>query len=72
MDVTSLLWLLVLAAGGWLLYAVGRRYARKYAGLARRREQSGEELLRERYARGDIDRDTYERLLLDLWRGPAG
>ena len=33
-----------------------------------RRAQSPEEVLKERYARGDIDRDEYQRRLEDLRR----
>jgi len=30
-----------------------------------------EDILKERYARGEIDRDTYARMLEDLRRGPG-
>lgn len=32
-------------------------------------KSSAEEIVRQRYARGEIDRETYERMLADL-RGP--
>jgi len=34
-----------------------------------RRGNRAEEILRERFARGEIDRETYERMLQDLKRG---
>ena len=50
----------------WLvLQAVRRR------GDARQPMESAEEILRQRYARGEIDREAFLRMLDDLKRGPS-
>jgi putative membrane protein len=67
-----LFWLVVLAALVWLVaryagYAGGRGGA---GGGAGRGEDNAEAILRERYARGEIDETTYRRMLEELRRGP--
>lgn len=54
----ALFWILVLAGIGWLIW-----YLIQKAGA---RASTPEEVLRERYARGEIDRPTYEGMLDDL------
>jgi putative membrane protein len=61
----SLFWVVVLGIVIWLMVRlVGR--GRPPGGDAGRR---AEEILMERYARGEIDRETYQRMLDDLRRG---
>ena len=65
-----LFWILVLAAAialVWWLVGLGRQ-TREVGSSTRRPE----DILKDRYARGEIDRDTYTRMLDDLQRGPAG
>ncbi len=61
----TLFWILVIALVIWLVY--------RFAGGARGpgappSADRAEAILRERYARGEIDRETYERMLEDLRR----
>jgi uncharacterized membrane protein len=64
-----LFWLVVLAVivgALWLvLQAVQRR------GDARQPMESAEEILRQRYARGEIDHEAFLRMLDDLKRDPS-
>ncbi|HET9985218.1 MAG TPA: SHOCT domain-containing protein [Longimicrobiales bacterium] len=60
-----LLWLVVLAFLVWLAV----RYLPGRAGPPGRGADA-EAILKERYARGEIDRDTYLRMLEDLRRQP--
>lgn len=62
----SLFWLLVIALVAWLVYrlAAGGRGGPG----ARPRGGEAEEILKQRYARGEIDRETYERMLDELRR----
>ena len=64
----ALNWLVAVAvvvAVVWLLY----RVARGRGWLGEGEEPSPEEIVRRRYARGEIDRETYERMLEDPRRG---
>ena len=65
-DRDGALLIAILAGVAWLLYRVARRQG--WTGGGRRRE-GPEEVLRARYARGEIDRATYARMLDDLRRG---
>ena len=66
----ALFWILLIAAAvglvwrllgpGWRKWGVGANEAR------------AEAVVKERYARGEIDRDVYTRMLEDLQRRPAG
>jgi uncharacterized membrane protein len=60
-----ILWILVLAAIVWLVW-MGTRTAWKSGGLPGKRSDSAEELLRERYARSEIDEATYRHMLAEL------
>lgn len=64
--IMMLFWLVVLAAILWIVWTMARR-----GGLGSgpaRREDGAEALLRERYARGEIDEATYRRMLDELRR----
>lgn len=54
----GLWWLLIIAAVGLVLWFAARR--------GRGGQESPEQMLKRRYANGDIDRETYERMLEDL------
>ncbi len=56
-----LFWILVLIAVAWLVAIVARRAAGTSG-----RGNSALEILEQRYARGEIDRDEYLRKRLDL------
>lgn len=63
-----LVWALVIAAVVWLV----RRLIRGRSGSAPSpRGESPETLLKNRYARGEIDRSTYERMREDLQDEPG-
>lgn len=58
----ALFWILVLGGVGWLIYRlVGSRGTSAS-------QSSPDEILRERYARGEIDGETYHRMREDLRR----
>jgi putative membrane protein len=63
----GLFWVLVIVGVAWLLWrsaqSGGRGFGPSGAGRA-------VEILQERYARGEIDADTYHRMLEDLRRPP--
>jgi putative membrane protein len=59
-------WLVVLVAFLWIAWAIARRGGFGSAPAAR--EDRAEALLRERYARGEIDEATYRRMLDELRR----
>jgi putative membrane protein len=65
MMVMWLFWLVVLVALVWL----AMRYAGTGRGGAGRSGDEAEAILRERYARGEIDETTYRRMLDELRRG---
>lgn len=69
MILIIIFWIIVLALLVWLIY-------RLFGGIrgAGRRSEEGraEEILRKRFARGEIDRETYERMLEDLRRTRGG
>lgn len=60
MLLMALFWIVVLGLAGWLIYRLFRGWSRN------RGRESPEEVLRERYARGEIDRATYQRMREDL------
>jgi len=66
MIFVTLFWLLIIALGAWLVYRLVTGGRPPTKGAERRGE--AEEILRQRYARGEIDRETYERMLEDLRR----
>jgi len=69
MILITIFWIIGLALLVWLIY-------RLFGGIrgAGRRPEDGqaEEILRKRFARGEIDRETYERMLEDLRRTRGG
>lgn len=54
--------LLVIAAVVWFAASAARRNG------GQPREETPEQVLKRRYARGEIDRETYQRMLEDLRR----
>lgn len=60
-------WLIVLVA----IVALVWRLLGGPQGIGGTPSGRAEEILKERYARGEIDRDTYARMLEDLRRGPG-
>lgn len=67
MIVVFLVWALVIGAVVWLVWrAVRRRSVSRLRG-----EETPETILEKRYARGEIDRATYERMRDELGPGPA-
>ena len=66
----ALFWILLIAAAVglvWRLLGPGRR-----SGNVGSTEARAEVVVKGRYARGEIDRDTYARMLEDLQRRPTG
>lgn len=63
----GLWWLVGAAFVAALLWALLRRGRRPASG----RPESAEEILKRRYASGELDRDTFEHMLSDL-RNPHG
>ena len=59
-------WLVVIALV--ILVVIWLVRAASGGGTGTRRDRSSEEILKERYARGDIDREEYQRRLEDLRR----
>lgn len=59
-----LVWALVIGGVVWLVRRVARR-----ASASRVGDESPESTLKKRYANGEIDRATYQRMLEDLGRG---
>lgn len=68
MFLMMLVWLFVVGAVVWLVWRALR--GRSVTGECRDRA-TAEELLKRRYAEGEIERSTYERMLDDLRSGPA-
>jgi putative membrane protein len=66
MLVGGLFWVVVLVA---LVVVIIRVLPRLGAGAAP--ASRAEEVLKERYARGEIDREMYERMLADVRRPPG-
>ena len=66
MFIGGLFWVVVLAA---LVVLIVRVLPRLGAGAPP--AGRAEEILKERYARGEIDRETYERMLIDIRRPPG-
>lgn len=68
MGIGMLMWLIVIAAViGLVVYFVIRATRRDsaFSGI-RSSHQESMDILRERYAKGEIDRDTFERMKNDL------
>lgn len=63
MVLFALFWVAVLALIGWVIYRLvsGRRASSSRA--------TPETILEERYARGEVDRETYQRMRTDLRSG---
>jgi len=72
MGPMMLFWAVVLFLLVWFAIQAVRGQGRYDAGDGRR-VGGGDpgEILRERYARGEIDRDTFLRMLEDIARGPT-
>jgi len=62
----GLLWVVVLAGGGYVLVRIATGRGR--AGHRAAGGSGPEEVLKRRYARGEISREEYERMLGDLRR----
>jgi putative membrane protein len=62
----TLFWLVILGLVIWLIFRLVER-GRPPGDAGRGR---AEEILKERYARGEIDRETFQDMLKDLSRGP--
>lgn len=54
-------WILILIALVWFVV-----FAARQAGGSQKREKSALEILKERYARGEIDRDEFKQMRDDL------
>jgi putative membrane protein len=63
MSFMMLFWVVAIFAVVWLVFRVMRDGG---AGGNRAGGDGAETILRERYARGEIDREAYERMLADL------
>lgn len=61
-------WLIALAVVAGLVFFLVRALAQS---SARPRKDSAEDVLKRRYAAGDITRDEYQQKLDDLHHGPA-
>ena len=59
-------WVLIIAALVWFVVGITRDKGIASEGNATGREQSALEILRQRYARGEIDRDEFEQKKKDL------
>jgi putative membrane protein len=70
MTMMLLFWIAVIVGIVLLLRAVASD-SRPSAARSRPAEDRALEILRERYARGEIDHDDYERRLRILTRGPG-
>ena len=66
MLLMALFWIAVLGGLGWLVYRLVNRRRESEVETAPR---DAADILRERYARGDIDRATFEGMRDDLNRG---
>jgi putative membrane protein len=66
MGWTWIFWLLVIVALAMLAVALMRGFSRSDGGS--RRQESPEEILKRRYANGEIEREEYQRRLEDLRR----
>lgn len=66
MLLMTLFWVAVIALVVWLIVRLTRGDGAPGGGA---RGDRAEEILRERYARGEIDRETFERMLDELRRG---
>jgi putative membrane protein len=62
----TVFWLLVILAIAWLVLRTSRG---EWGRTTPAPPESAEDILAARYARGEIDRDTFERMRADL-RGP--
>ena len=69
MGLMMLFWLLVAAAV--ILLAFRASSGRWWGKGSSSAGESAEDIVRARYARGEIDRETYQRMLDDLRRGPG-
>ncbi len=67
MVVGGLFWIVILVALVVLIVRVLPRLGAGAPSVGR-----AEEILKERYARGEIDREIYERMLTDVRRSPRG
>lgn len=70
MIVFLLVSLLVIGAVVWLIVRLVRDESGGGDGAGASRSESAEEILKRRYARGEIDRSTYRRMSDDLEGGP--
>jgi putative membrane protein len=63
MGFMMLFWLLVIVWVGWLIY---RASAGGWSRGAAPPVETPEDILKARYARGEVDKELYERMLADL------
>jgi len=61
-------WLVVIGVIVWLVATLGQRAGSDDGHRSRSGEDRAESVLRERYARGEIDEGTYQRMLDELRR----
>ena len=61
-----LFWGILIAGGVWFVKAVFTSAPQNHAGNAISRQASPREILDQRYARGEISREEYERIKSDL------
>ena len=61
-----LFWGVLIAGGVWLVKAVFTSAPQNYAGNTISSQASPREILDQRYARGEISREEYERIKSDL------
>ena len=61
----GLFWIAALAVAGFLIYRVGQMRNEGYPGS---KKESPEEILKRRYASGELAKEEYERMLADLKR----
>ena len=59
-------WGMLIAGGVWLVKAVFASSPQNHAGNAISKQSSPREILDQRYARGEINQDEYERIKVDL------
>lgn len=65
------IWVLILVLAVLVVAAVSRKTPGDANGKAGDSGEPPEQILKRRYAAGEIDRETYQRMLADLQRGQS-